>query len=78
MSLKYLFDQPNLNARQAKWLEILSKFDFSLKHVKGKENKVVDAINKKFHTTLSICDSDLNARVLEGQINHDHRLWSQM
>ena len=26
--LKYLFDQPNLNARQARWLEFLCEFDF--------------------------------------------------
>ena len=26
--LKYLFDQPTLNARQARWLEFLCEFDF--------------------------------------------------
>jgi hypothetical protein len=25
--LKYLFDQPNLNARQSRWLEFLSEYD---------------------------------------------------
>ena len=45
--LKYLFDQPTLNARKARWLEFLSKFDFEIKHIKGKENKVVDALGKK-------------------------------
>jgi hypothetical protein len=34
--LKYLFDQPKLNARQARWMEILSEFDFNIKHIKGK------------------------------------------
>ena len=72
MSLKYLFDQPNLNVRQAIWLELLSGFDFKIKHVKGKENKVVDSLNKKFNaTTLSICDSNLNARVLEAEIKDE-------
>jgi hypothetical protein len=42
--LKYLFDQPNLNARQRRWLEFLSEYDFDIKHIKGKENKVVDAL----------------------------------
>ena len=45
--LKYLFDQPTLNARQARWLEFLCLFDFEIKHIKGKENKVVDALSRK-------------------------------
>ena len=36
MSLKYLFDQQNLNARQARWLAFLSKYNFEIKHIKGK------------------------------------------
>ena len=47
--LKYLFDQPNLNARKAIWLEFLCEFDFEIKHIKGKENKVVDALSRKVH-----------------------------
>jgi hypothetical protein len=34
--LRYLFDQPKLNARQATWMALLSKFDFEIKHIKGK------------------------------------------
>ena len=45
ISLKYLFHQQNLNARQARWLDFLSEYDFEIKHIKGKENKVVDAIS---------------------------------
>jgi len=45
--LKYVFDQPTLNARQARWLEFLCKFDFEIKHIKGKENKLVDALSRK-------------------------------
>ena len=32
--LKYLFDQPTLNSRQARWLEFLCEFDFEIKHIK--------------------------------------------
>ena len=45
--MKYLFDQPTLNARQVRWLEFLCEFDFEIKHIKGKENKVVDALSRK-------------------------------
>ena len=37
--LKYLFDQPHWNTKQARWLGFLSEFDFEIKHIKGKENK---------------------------------------
>jgi hypothetical protein len=47
--LKYLFDQPNLNARQRIWLEFLSEYNFDIKHIKGKENKVVDALSRRVH-----------------------------
>jgi hypothetical protein len=34
--LKYLFDQPTLNARKSRWIEFLSEYDFDIKHIKGK------------------------------------------
>ena len=46
ISLKYLFDQQNLNARQARWLAFFSEYNFEIKHIKGKENKVVDALSR--------------------------------
>ena len=44
--LKYLLDQPNLNARQARWLAFLSEYDFEIQHIKCKENKVIDALSR--------------------------------
>jgi hypothetical protein len=44
--LRHLFDQPKLNARKARWMTILSEFDFETKHIKGKENRVVDALSR--------------------------------
>jgi hypothetical protein len=67
--LKYLFDQTNLNARQSRWLEFLSKYDFDIKHIKGKENKVADALNRRVHelhaTTIIMYQSDLKDIILE-------------
>jgi len=45
--LRYLFHQPNMNARKARWLATLSKFDFEIRYIKGKESKVADALSKK-------------------------------
>ena len=47
--LKYLFGQTTLNSRQTRWLEFLSEHDFEIKHIKGKENQVVDALNRRAH-----------------------------
>ena len=67
--LKYLFDQPTLNARQARWLEFLCEFDFEIKHIKGKENKVADALSRKMQemhvASLSICQSDLRQQIVD-------------
>ena len=60
--LKYLFDQPTLNAREARWMEFLCEFDFEIKHIKGKGNKVADVLSKKMQemhvASLSICQLD--------------------
>jgi hypothetical protein len=67
--LKYLFDQPTLNARHSRWLEFLCEYDFDIKHIKGKENKVVDALNRRvceLHTTTIIMyRTDIKSRILE-------------
>jgi hypothetical protein len=43
--------------------EFLSEYDFDIKHIKGKENKVVDALSRRVHemhaTTISMCKYDL-------------------
>jgi hypothetical protein len=67
--LKYLFDQPNLNARQRRWLEFLGEYDFDIKHMKGKENKVVDAPSKRVHelraTTISMYQTDVKSKIMD-------------
>jgi hypothetical protein len=67
--LKYLFDQPTLNARQIRWLEFLCEYDFDIKHIKRKENKVVDALSRKVHelhaTTISMYRTEMKDRILE-------------
>ena len=68
--LKYLLDQPNINARQARWLAFLSEYDFEIQHIKGKENKVVDALSRNarlnFVTAISTYVSDLDEQLKEG------------
>jgi hypothetical protein len=69
--LKYLFDQATLNARQTKWIEFLCEYDFDIKHIKGKENKVADALSRKVHelhaTTISMYRTEMKDRILESR-----------
>ena len=54
--LKYLLDQPNLNARKSRWIAFLSEYDFKIQHIKGKDNTVADALsrNAKLNFTAAI------------------------
>jgi hypothetical protein len=65
--LKYLFDQPKLNARQARWMALISEFDFEIKHIKGKENKVVDMLSRSVQeihlATTSGGESNIQQRI---------------
>ena len=67
ISLKYLFDQQNLNARQVKWLDFLSEYDFEIKHIKGKKNKVVDALSRNDVTNFIAAISSYKTKL-------DHKL----
>jgi hypothetical protein len=66
-----LFDQPKLNARQARWMALLSEFDFEIKHIKGKENRVADALSRSMKTihlaTISTCETNVRERIMNAQ-----------
>ncbi|KAK1419615.1 hypothetical protein QVD17_28835 [Tagetes erecta] len=46
-SLKYLFNQKELNMRQRRWMEILSDYDCEICYHEGKANVVADALSRK-------------------------------
>jgi len=66
-SLKCLFDQPRLNARQARWMVSINEFDFEIKDIKGKENKIADALSRSVHTmhlaVTSVGEFDIQQRI---------------
>jgi hypothetical protein len=77
-SLKYLFDQPTLNAKQIRWLEFLCEYDFDIKYIKGKDNKVADALSRKVYelhaTAISMYRTELKDRILEAaSVNLQYR-----
>ena len=66
MIFKYFLKQSSLNTKQARWMEFLCEFDFMIKHVRGKEYKVVDALSRKFHVAcISVCKTNLREKILD-------------
>ena len=45
--LRYMFYQPNLNSKKARWLSTFNEFDFEIRYIKGKENRVVGVLGRK-------------------------------
>ncbi|KAL0560461.1 hypothetical protein IC582_000866 [Cucumis melo] len=46
-SLKYIFDQKELNLRQRRWLELIKDYDCTIEYHAGKANVVADALSRK-------------------------------
>ena len=57
-ALKFLNSQKKLNPRHGKWIEYIQSFNFVIKHKPGVENKVADALSRKFHL-LSLMDNQV-------------------
>ena len=54
-SLKHIKSQAKLNRRHAKWVEFIETFPYVIKHKKGKENVIADALSRRY-TMLSQLD----------------------
>jgi hypothetical protein len=74
--LKHLFGKPTLNARQTRWLEFLSEYDFEIKHIKGKENQVVDALSRRAHevhiAAINMYMTDLKDKIIAATNSYQH------
>lgn len=53
-SLTSLFKQPNLNTLQTRWINFLSEYEFDIKYLKGKENRVADTLNRRLNCIYEI------------------------
>ena len=52
-SLKYIFQQKDLNLRQRRWLEILKDYDCDILYHSGKANVVAYALSRKSSGSLA-------------------------
>jgi hypothetical protein len=62
---------PSSMSKQAIWMALLSEFDFEIKHIKGKKNRVVDALSRSMRmihlAAMSTCETDVKNRVKKAQ-----------
>lgn len=56
-SLKFIFDQKELNLRQRRWLELINDYDCTIDYHPSKANVVEDALSSK----SSHCNIALNS-----------------
>ena len=52
-SLKYIFQQRDLNLRQRRWMELLKDYYYSILYHLGKVNVVADALSRKSAGSLA-------------------------
>ena len=65
-AVTYLHTQEKLSLKQARWLELFSRFNFEVVHVPGKDNHVADALSRR---------DDLQANIFAiSAINNDNWL----
>ncbi|KAL4014044.1 hypothetical protein IC575_026234 [Cucumis melo] len=68
-SLKYIFDQKELNLRQRRWLELIKDYDCTINYHPGKANMVADALSRNSshsNITLNSIGSSLLGRIEDG------------
>ena len=71
-SLKHIRSQAKLNRRHAKWVEFIESFPYVIKHKKGKENIIADALSRRY-TMLSQLDFKIfGLETIKEQYAHDN------
>jgi hypothetical protein len=67
-SLKYIFDQPDLNKRQRIWLELIKDYELEVHYHSGKANVVADTLSRKANCTyllaIRLTGEECSTRVL--------------
>jgi hypothetical protein len=64
--LKYLKGQANLNKHHAKWIEFIESFPYIIKHKKGKDNVIADALSRRYTMLSQFSHKIFGLETIEG------------
>jgi hypothetical protein len=70
-SLKHICSQGKLNHRYAKWIEFIESFPYVIKHKKGKENIIVDALSRRYALLTQLDYKIFGLERIKDQYVHD-------
>ena len=59
-SLKFILEQKVGTVSQQRWLSKLLRYDFVIEYKKGKDNKVDDALSRKFETSPNLEEASIS------------------
>jgi transposase InsO family protein len=65
-SFKYLKGQATLNKRHAKWIEFIESFFYIIKHKKGKDNMIADALSRRYTMLSQISHKIFGLETIKG------------
>jgi hypothetical protein len=70
-SLKHIRSQGKLNHRHAKWVEFIESFTYVIKHKKGKENVIADALSRRYALLTQLDYKIFKLEIIKDQYVHD-------
>jgi hypothetical protein len=70
-SLKHIHSQGKLNRRHAKWIEFIESFPYVIKHKKGKENVITDALSRRYALLTQLDYKIFGLETIKDQYVHD-------
>jgi hypothetical protein len=70
-SLKHIHSQGKLNCRHAKWVEFIEFFPYVIKHRKGKENVIADALSRRYALLTQLDYKIFKLETIKDQYVHD-------
>ena len=70
-SLKHIRSQGKLNRRHAKWVEFIESFPHVIKHKKGKENVIADALSRRYTLLTQLDYKIFGLETIKEQYVHD-------
>jgi len=65
INIKYVFNQLDINAQKVRWMAFPSEFEFDIRHIKGKENKIAYVLNRHAYTLMEVSVSIVSIDLIE-------------